>query len=170
MSKRMQDIRQLLRQHKYAPLVCKRDDGVTVRMPHPKLTRPKTPPIVEAYSITRGEGSGLHYNSLLHPEEQFISLPEHAIRLFLEADIHSCCRRVPIGEETVHFLDEGGAERTSLDDLVDPPSTEAERTQEGFFRTLFRQARDDGFPAEFEEVALTHGFHGSYRLIRSFFE
>lgn len=175
---RVADIKHILREKDYIPVVRKAGDGVVITMPHPRLTRPQVPRITEAYSIRRTPeeveagalGSGLYYNSSLSPDEKFMSLGEHAIRLFLMADIVSRCRRVPISVELVSYLDEAGKEHPAIECIVDPPSTEEERTKEGFLRRLFLEARDEGFPAEFETVAMNHQVYDGYRLVKAFFE
>ncbi len=164
------NVKNLLRSHGYAPVVRKVGDGIIATFPRPRLTRPHVPEISKAYAVKRGQESGLYYNSSLAPEEKFMSLGEHAVRLFLMSDIVWHCKRVPIAVDTVCFLDEGGEDHGTIEEIVDAPSTEEERAKEGFLRGLFMEAREDGFPSDFEGVAMNHGVYDGYRLIKAFFE
>src|SRR5687767_12932774 len=116
---RTDEVRRILRKHDYVPVVRKVGDGVVITMPYPKLSRPIQPRFVEAYAIKRGKESGLFYNSNLNTDERFVSIPEHAIRLFIMSDVSACCSRVPISDSLVYYLDEGGSDHPNIECIVD---------------------------------------------------
>jgi hypothetical protein len=173
---RIPEIKALLRGADYAPVVTRVGDGVIARMPDPKMIRPGPDRLrregreQRAYAFRRGTEAGIYFNSSTHPDEQFVGVPEHAIRLFVMADISLSCGRVPISDRVICYVDDEGAEHDHLADIVDPPSTDEERNKEGFLATIFAQARGLGFPTQFERVALDHGVYAGYMLVKSFFK
>jgi hypothetical protein len=167
---RLAEIKQLLKLHKYVPIVQKMDDGVLVKLPRPKLVRTPKPEVIEAYSIRRGDNPGVFHNSSLSPDEKFTSMPEYAIRLFVMSEVSACCGRLPISDELICYLDEEGREKTELESIVEPPSNQDDRGKEGFLTTLFIEARGERFPRQYEEVARTHGVREGYLLIKTFFQ
>lgn len=161
---RLAEIKTLLRKHDYLPIVRKMGDGIIAKFPSKQAAKR----LVEAYAVQRGSAPGLFYNSSLSISEKFISIPEYAIRPFIAAGIVACCDRVSIHWSLVRYEDEEGEEGSSWDSIVDPPSIEAERSREHFLATLFQEAKKDGFPVRFEQVAVDHSVYDGYKLMQIF--
>jgi hypothetical protein len=165
----IEEIKSILKPLHYIPVVRKTEGGLLVEYPHPKLTKPQFPRLLEAFIVRRGENPGIFYNSSFFPEEKFVSVPEYAVRLFLMANIISCCKQIPISDDLIVFVDEQGGEHEDIEDVVEDPSTPKGVTDEGFLTKLVAAAREDNFSTEYEKVALTHGVHEGYKLVRTFF-
>lgn len=167
--RRINEIKQLLNKYDYLTSVRKVDDGIVIVYPHPKLLKPKSPRIREAYSIRRGKESGVFYNNTLYPNEKFMGVPEYAIRMFLIANVINGCQRVPISDELILFLDAEGMVHEHIEEIVDPPSTEMEQQKEAALTDLVSVAKDDSSNSEYETMAFKYDIHEGFRLIRSFF-
>jgi hypothetical protein len=167
---RIAEIKKLLRESDYVPIVQRVGDGCIFTLPHPVLVTPLIPRLTQGYAIKRGGDTGIYYNTSLSPTEKFMSVPEYAIRLLVMVDIVSCCKRLPISVDLVHYVAENGEPLSAMEEIIDPPASEEEQAREGFLKGLFFDSRGEGFPPDFEEVAIVHGVHDGYRLVKAFFE
>lgn len=165
---RIKEIKKLLGNKDYLPVVKKSGDGCVVTMPEPKLTKPALGRLIEVYAVNRSrEKQGVYCNSSYQPEETFVAVPEYAIRAFILCGIAYTCNQLPISSELLAFFNEKGDEVDGISDVIESPSGD-ERTKEGFLIKLFSDAKEENFDPVFEEVALTHGVREGYRLCKSF--
>ena len=167
---RIAEIKKLLRESDYVPIVQRMGDGCILTLPHPVLRTPLIPRLTQGYAIKRDGDTGIYYNTSLSPTEKFMSVPEYAIRLLVMVEIVSLCKKVPIAVELLHYVDEDGGPLSAMEEILDPPSSEEEQNREGFLKGLFFDSRGENFPPDFEEVAIVHGVHDGYRLVNAFFE
>lgn len=167
---RMAEVRALLRTRDYITTVKKQGDGCIITYPHPILLNGASlPRLVECFTIKRGVKPGMWTTTSYDAKENWVDIPEYAIRLFIACEVAACNYRIPIDPSLTVFLDESESEKEDLEDVIQGPSTEEDRKKEGFLYALVSEARKDGFPPVFEEVAGTHGLAEGYRIIRPFY-
>jgi hypothetical protein len=167
---RIEEVKKLLRESDYVPVVQRMGDGCILTLPHPVLRTPLIPRFTQGYAVKRGSETGLYYNTSISPTEKFMSVPEYAIRLLVMVDILSLCKKVPISLDLLHYVGEWGEPLSAMEEIIDPPSSKEEQAMEGFLKGLFFDSSGEGFPTAFEEVAIVHGVHDGYRLVKAFFE
>jgi hypothetical protein len=174
MSDRFDEVKSLLRQKDYLTVVRQQGDGCIVTYPHPKLLHDskKIPRLIQCISIQRGNEPGFWVNTTMetNSKERFIPLPEYAMRLYIAFEIAACNSQIPINAALVSFEDGEGREYDDIEDIIPSPSSEDEKKKEGILYGLIVEAKNDGFPPEFEKVAETHGVAEGYRIIRKFYE
>jgi hypothetical protein len=165
----IEDIKSLLRKRDYITTVKQTESGCIIQYPHPKLVRGGVRHL-ERYNIKRGEQPGINVLTSYMTEEQFIPMPEYAIRTFIATEIGSCCAHIGININLVDYLDGAGKFVDSIHDIVSPPTLSGDLQREGFLSKLFVEARVDNFPSEFEKVAETHNVVDGYHVLQNFFK
>src|SRR3712207_2625961 len=123
---RREEVKQLLQRHDYVPIIKQWGDGCLVRMPHPRLTRPNLPRLIEAYNLARGSKPGVYYASTFNPDERFVSVPEYAMRLFIMSQVMQLCRTLPVSDEVLVILNARGEEVEQVEEIINPPFDEKE--------------------------------------------
>lgn len=166
---RINEIKELLGKYDYITTVRKTGDGIVVLYPHPKLIKPRSPRIKEAYGIQRGERTGVYYNSNIFPDEKFIGVPEYAVRMYLVASLIHGCNRTPINSNLIQFFDENGGKYDNIEDIVSPPSTPEDVQREVALANLIYSPPDDLSSPECETAALHYKVHEGFRLLQPFF-
>jgi hypothetical protein len=165
----IEDIKSLLRRKDYITTVQQTESGCVIKYPHPKLIRGGIR-LVERYAIDRGDAPGVRVLTSYMDEEQFIPVPEYAIRLFISTEMGICCAQIGISLNLIDYLDTVGVHVERLSDIIDPPTVSGDLQREGFLSKLFVEARVDNFPSEFEKVAETHNVVDGYQILQKFFK
>lgn len=170
------DVKSLLIKRDYITRLQKTEDGCIITYPHPKLLYKNKPfpRLIEYISIERGDNSGFWVSTSYDDddvEERFIPIPEYAMRLYIICEIQACNNSIPVNPSVMMFVDENNHEVNDIADLLEDPKKESEEDdREGFLYGLVIEARNDGFPSEYEKVAQTHKVEDGYNLIRKFYE
>lgn len=164
-----EDIKNLLRKRDYITTLQRTDQGCVVKYPHPKLIRGGKR-LIERYKIEHGEEPGLRVTTSYMTEEQFIAVPEYAIRLFIATEISICCAQMGTSFSLVDYVDMSGNTHDDILSVIEGPTFQEDLQREGFLSKLFVEARVDNFPSEFEKVAETHGVVEGYQILQKFFK
>lgn len=175
MSGRFEEVKQLLMKHDYVTSVRQTGDGCIVTYPHPKLLygAEDIPRLIECFAIQRGKKPGFWVSTTFDKQDQgerFIDVPEYAMRLYIVCEIAACNFQIPLDPSLLFFFDEGGQEREGIESIIKKPESEKEAGMEGFLFKLVMEARNDGFPQKYEDVAETHKVKEGYVMIRKFYD
>lgn len=166
------DVKKLLYKHDYITIVQKAGDGCIITYPHPKLLN-DFPRLIESFVFQRGDKPGFWESTSYDKEgetEYFREVPEYAFRLYVVCEISACNNSIPIAPSLMVFLNENNEEKDDIEDILSPPSTDEDQKKEGFLYRLVIEARNDGFPSQYDKVAKTHGVDVGYTIIRKFYE
>lgn len=174
MSDRLEDIKNLLLSRDYITVVQKTGDGCIVTYPYPKLIQGSgfPPRLIECFAIQRGEKPGFWVNTSYDSDtkDRFIEIPEYAMRLYIVCEIAACNGQIPIDPSLMVFIDDKRVVFPDIEDIILAPSGEDEANKESLLYRLIVEARNDGFPPEYYDVAKTHNVGQGYEIIRKFYE
>lgn len=168
----MNQVKELLRKHDYITVAQKCGDGCIVVYPHPKLVD-DSPRLVESFSFTRGDKPGFFLSTSHDTDgqiEKFVPVSEYIIRLYVLTAIMLRNAKIPFDPSTMLYVSENNTEAVCIGDIIDEPHTEEEKEKENKLANLLTDARNNGFPAEYDDIANSLGIGEGYSIIRKFYE
>lgn len=167
---RYKEIKELLRNNEFLMVIAKDGDGCTIKTPGMLVGDEFVHGHTTSVRIVRGAESGISYTSSrdLLRRQHFIAVPEYAIRLFIISEATTCGMGVGLDIELLTVMD-GDDEVDELESIIPDPESEEERRKESDFIRIYIEARKNGFPAEFDDVALSRGVYEGYKICKSFY-
>ena len=150
----MSQVKNILTNHNYVVRAKKHNDGVILKLPKTLHSPSKT----ISYRIKRGKKSGLFFN------DNFLSIPEYAIRLLCLLDIYKGCGFIGYSHFLIDYLDKDD-NLIGETSIVDDSESEIERTKESFLMDIYIRVATEGISNDIEIFAKEKDVLAGYKML-----